>query len=84
MTEKQENFLSYDELKQILQSKSPVEVADIISPYFEDIIIYHNNKCYKINTNMVYEDITKGSSNILLTDVSKFILKSFLNLSKKN
>jgi len=56
-----------------LQSKSPVEVADIISPYFEDVIIYHNNKCYKINDNMVYEEITKGSGNILLTDVSKLM-----------
>lgn len=78
-----EKFLSYDEFKNILKSISPVEVADIISPYFEDIIIYHNDKCYKINDNMVYEDITSKSSNILLTDVSKFILASFKKLDKK-
>ena len=79
-------LLSFTELEEILNSVSPVDVADIIAPYFKDKIIYHSNKCYVINKNMIYEDKTGELGDILLTDVSKLILNSYRNLdeSKKN
>ncbi len=77
------NLLSYADFENILQAISPVEVANIISPYFENKIIYHNDVCYKINDNLIYKDITKKASSTLLNDVSKLIITSFRNLEKK-
>lgn len=50
--------LTLNEMIEIVESISPKQSANIISPFFEDIIIY-NDKFYKLNKFIVYEDSTK-------------------------
>jgi len=75
-----EKLLTLQNLKTMIRAISPNEQSEIVSKYLKNKIIIHNNDCYIINDDVVY-DIETDCENKILSTVSKLILDSYKNLN---
>lgn len=76
-----EKYMSVTDFKNMIRSISPDQRAEILSMYLKDRIVFNNDTLYVIDSNIIYQSMSKTETYMLST-VTNFILQSWNKINE--